>query len=427
MASGWNRSRVVRPRPPVVVSPAVATQEYPSPSRSASGQLNASTGNRQRMPTGATGQQPSLFATRPLPEQSPAAQYARPTEQPQQQMPVAPMPVAPAGYAAAQTAAYGQASQTAAYGQPGYAVKPPSGAPAKPKARKTASMPTVKPSMTAPMPAVPGQNSGWQASLPVAPWSAYERKSGPVTGLETETVLRSDLKSLKRSRTRAWLLFAGVLVVAGTSLHFLLRTMEKNATSLREMKTSYEALLKNQGAGGGGIAYEAAARPALRQGSRPAQIPAPSMAPPSAGPPTASAKALAEELKRQLMGDAAITVEPRGERVIVSMDEASLFTGNATAVGQEGFRLLYRFGKGIKNVRDRRIVVGVTSSATRPRAWIIAAARGVSLGRFLLDDLSVEPGRVLVSTPAPTPPGSPAGKGDRIEFSLELVGDSGRA
>jgi flagellar motor protein MotB len=382
------------------------------------------------MPTGSTGQQPSLFATRPLPEQSPAAQYARATGQPQQQMPVAPVPAAPASYAAAQTAAYGQASQTAAYGQPGYAVKPPAGAPAaaKPKARKTASMPTVKPSsMTAPMPAVPGQTSSWQAALPVAPWSAYERQSGPVTGLETETVLRSDLKSLKRSRTRAWLLFAGVLVVAGTSLHFLLRTMEKNATSLREMKQSYEALLKNQGAGGG-IAYEAAGRPALRQGSRPPQIPAPSMAAPAAaGPPTASAKALAEELKRQLMGDAAITVEPRGERVIVSIDEASLFTGNATAVGQEGFRLLYRFGKGIKNVRDRRIVVGVTSSATRPRAWIIAAARGVSLGRFLLDDLSVEPSRVLVSTPAPRPAGSSAGKGDRIEFSLELVGDSGRA
>ena len=132
------------------------------------------------------------------------------------------------------------------------------------------------------------------------------------------------------------------------------------------------------------------------------------MAPPAAaGPPTASAKALAEELKRQLMGDAAISVEPRGERVVVSIAEASLFTGNATAVGQEGFRLLYRFGKGIKNVRDRRIVVGITSSATRPRAWIIAAARGVSLGRFLLDDLSVSPPASWSARPPPRRPEAP--------------------
>ena len=282
------------------------------------------------MPTGSTGQQPSLFATRPLPEQSPAAQYARSTEQPQQQMPVAPMPV-PRPATPPPRPPLGQASQTAAYGQPAYAVKPsrararprPSRRPARPR-----PCPTVQAGcrqMTAPMPAVPGQTSNWQAALPVAPWSAYERQSGPVTGLETETVLRSDLKSLKRSRTRAWLLFAGVLVVAGT---------------VDPLRAPHDGEERHQPARAAASRYEAPQGPArrrrhrrrrrpraaLRQGSRPPRSPAPSMAPPAAaGPPTASAKALAEELKRQLMGDAAISVEARGERVIVSIDEASLF------------------------------------------------------------------------------------------------------
>ena len=231
---------------------------------------------------GGTGQQPSLFATRPLPEQSPAAAYARSAEQ-QQQAP------APANYAP---------TQTAAYGQPAYAVNPPQAAPApKPKARKTATMTATMPAtvampampakMTAQMPAMPAPNSSWQAALPVSPWSAYERKSGPVTGLETETVLRSDLKSLKRSRTRAWLAFAGVILVAGGVIHFGLRTMEKNATNFRQLRQSHEAL-KAQLGGGAAAGYGEPSRP-MRQGSRPLPVAAPSVAavvpPPRPVPP----------------------------------------------------------------------------------------------------------------------------------------------
>ena len=111
--------------------------------------------------------------------------------------------------------------------------------------------------------------------------------------------------------------------------------------------------------------------------------------------------------------------------MVVVIDEASLFAGNATAVGPEGFRLLYRFGKGIKNVlgpADRRDRHGQRDP---PRAWIISAARGVSVGRFLLDDLSVEPGRVMITAPAPRP--AAGGKADRVEFSLEPLADNSRA
>ena len=385
----------------------MATQEFPSPSRSASGQLNANAGGRARGPGGNQSppqQQPSLFATRPLPE-SPAAAYARSTEQKQPAPP-------PPDYATVQ--------QTQAYGvQPAYAVSPP--APSKTakaaattgKATATGAKPrkTVPVSVPAPQPAAaPGQTSNWQASLPVSPWSTYERQAGPVSGLETETVLRSDLKSLKRSRTRARMYLGVVVVVAAIVIHFGLRTMEQNANSYRQLSESHAAL-KAQLSGAAGAVDLARARPGAPAAQAAAAVAV-------SGPPSTSARTLADDLKRQLVGDAAITVEARGDRVVVSMADTSLFVGNVTNVGQAGFRVLYRFGKSLKNVQDRRIVVSVLSNQNRPRAWIISAARGVSLGRFLLDDLSIDSSRVAVNAPAPLADG----KTDRIEFWLEPGG-----
>jgi hypothetical protein len=347
------------------------------------------------VPAGNTGPQPSLFATRPLPE-SPAAAYNRTAERAAEN----PGPIPPQ-YAA---------TQTAAYGQPSYAASPPTAPPSRAtKARKTVPVP---------VPAqVPGQTANWQAALPVAPWSAYERKSGGVAGLETETVLRSDLKSLKRSRTRARVYLATVAVIAAAVIHFGLRTMEQNATRYNQLRQSHEALRAQLG--GAGSMPDLSRQP-MRQGSRPA--PLPSVAAPTAmggGGPTASARALAEDLKRQMVGDTAVSVEARGDRVIIGMDDAALFTGNGTEVGQPGYRMLFRFGKAIKNVRDRRVVVSVIANeGLRNRPWIVAAARGISLGRFLLDDLSLEPNRVVVATPAPRPIGRAAPR-DRVEFALE--------
>ncbi len=358
------------------------------------------------MPSNPTGPQPSLFATRPLPAESPAAAYARSTEQP-----AAPAPAAK--YAA---------TQTAAYGQPPYAVNPPPPA-GSGKVPKQAAKPVRATKQNLPVAPAQGQgpNANWQASLPVSPWSTYERQSGPgVTGLETETVLRSDLKALKRGRTRARIYLATVVVIAAAVIHFGLRTMEQNATSYRLLRQSHEALRAQVGGTASGAGGEASRQP-TRQGSRPLPVGAPAGAVGGEGP-SASARTLADDLKRQLAGDAAIRVETRGDRVVVSLEDASLFNARGNEVGPAGFRVLYRFGKALKSVSDRRIVVSIVShEGNRPRPWIVAAARGISLGRFLLNDLSIDATRVTVATPVPL-----AGDGkDRVEFSLEPL--DGRA
>jgi hypothetical protein len=256
--------------------------------------------------------------------------------------------------------------------------------------------------------------SSWQAALPVSPWSTYERQSGPVTGLETETVLRSDLKALKRSRTRARLYLGGVLVVSALVIHFGLRTMEQNATRYKQLSKAHEAL---QAQVAGSIVPDLGRLPS-RQGSRPLAASAPA-ASPGGGATSTSTRALADDLRRQLEGDAAINVETRGDRVIVAVDDTSLFAGNGAGVGPGGFRVLFRFGKALKNVRDRRIVVTVVASeGARPRPWFTAASRGIALGRFLIDDLSVESNRVVIAAPAPKSGGTPGAK-DRVEFALE--------
>jgi hypothetical protein len=403
----------------VIVSPSVATREYPSPSRSASGQLNANTGNRGRLP--APNEAPSLFATRPLPE-SPAAAYARSTEQ----LPTyaARPPEQAPGYnprateqvpsynprATEQMPAYNPRmsenlpAQTAGYGQVPYATSPPvPGAAAKAKSTKAREMAR----QTA---QVPVQTANWQSALPVSPWSTYERQAGPVTGLETETILRSDLRSLKRSRLRARIYLAAVVLMALGAGHFGLKVLEQNASRARTLEQANRALKAQLAGGGVDLA-------------QPGRANARGAAPVSAAAASSETRALAEELKRQLVGDEAINVEARGDRVVVSMDDASLFDRNGTDVGQAGFRVLYRFGKALKNVPDRHIVVSVIANeGVRNRPWITAAARGISLGRFLLDDLSVEANRVHVMTPAPRQQGRGATKTDRIEFSLERAG-----
>jgi hypothetical protein len=68
-------------------------------------------------------------------------------------------------------------------------------------------------------------------------------------------------------------------------------------------------------------------------------------------------------------------------------------------------------------VKDRRLVISVPGDAKKGKTWNVAAARAVSLGRFVIDDLSVDPHRVVSSAP-----GAPQGRGGRhIEFSLESV------
>jgi hypothetical protein len=132
---------------------------------------------------------------------------------------------------------------------------------------------------------------------------------------------------------------------------------------------------------------------------------------------------LADELKRTLVG-APFVVETRGDRVVVGIDTLALFPGKEAEVGLGGYRTLYRFGKALKTVKDRKVAITVPSvEIKKMKAWNLAAGRAVSLGSFFTNDLAFEPGRVTVTAPAPraaraatlkTSPG-------RIEFTLEAI------
>ena len=297
-------------------------------------------------------------------------------------------------------------AQSAAYGQaPSYAASPPVPAAPSPKSPRPS-----KPRQTAQVPAQTATT--WQSSLPVSPWSTYERQAGPVTGLETETVLRSDLRSLKRGRTRARLYLVTVVVLAAVGAHFGLKLLERNASRAQSLDQENRAL-KAQLSGGGEAAPAGRATGEEAGGAAPA-----------AAAPGGSTKALTEELKRQLVGDTAVTVEARGDKAVVAMDDGTLFEGSRPEVNQAGYRVLYRFGKAIKNVQDRHIVVAVISNeGVQKRPWVVAASRAVSLGRFLIDDLAVEASRVSVMAPSPRT-GARAGKSDRVEFWLQPASDN---
>jgi hypothetical protein len=205
-------------------------------------------------------------------------------------------------------------------------------------------------------------------------------------------------------------------VASAVVIHFGLRTMEQNATRYKQLSKAHEAL-QAQVAG----TVPDLTRLPSSQGSRSAAVAAGGGGASTAGATSGSTRALADDLKRQLEGDAAISVETRGDRVVVTVDDTMLFAGNETGVGPGGFRVLYRFGKALKNVRDRRVVVTVVGSeGLRPRPWFVAASRGIALGRFLMVDLGVDSNRVVIAAPAPRAIGKPGGK-DRVEFVLEPV------
>jgi hypothetical protein len=263
--------------------------------------------------------------------------------------------------------------------------------------------------------------TNWQpAAVPVSPWgTSVDRPAigGGVGG--TETILRSDLKKLKRSRLKAWFYLFVVLGLAGAGGYYGLRHYDRlvslaDASRARESATGREleqlrrvhneTVNKMGGAPAGAIGSGAKA---------------------AVGPTGAASAKLADDLKRVLGNTPQVAVETRGDRVVVSVDGAALFSGKEVEVGLGGYRTLYKFGKSLKTVKDRRVEITVPSiEIKRAKAWNLAAARAVSLGRFFTDDLGFERSRVAVSAPAPRAAGkivSKSGVLGRVEFVLEAI------
>ena len=305
----------------------------------------------------------------------------------------------PAGSKTAPAASYPSAAHA---GPPPQAAYAPTGA-----------APTAVPRNTQ----IYGQTlTNWQPALPVSPWSTIERSPAAGANLATETILKSDLRKLKSSRRWArFYLFVSLCVLGAAGYygfgHYAKLVTEKNDSEakLDRLRVVHnETLTKANGA------------PAA-VGQKPA-LGAVAAAP---GVASANTTKLADELKRVLGGSPLVAVETRGDRVVVSLEGAALFSGRETEVGLGGYRTLYRFGKTLKLVKDRRVFITVPSvEIKRFKAWNLAAARAVSLGRFFTDDLGFDRGRVLVATPAPRMAGRIPNKSGvgRVEFVLEPLG-----
>jgi hypothetical protein len=366
----------------------------PSPTAQASGGSTATYGN-PTLTGGYAAQAPAAYGS------SYGSAYgatgASPATSPSLETLAAGTSPASYGYGAASDAA--QAGAGAAYGSPGYgAAYAPSGG-AGPLPRNTQMY---------------GQTlTNWSPSLPVSPWST---PAGPITAggrLDGESVLRAELKTAKWGRFRARFYLLVVLGLVGTGAYYEFQErkelVDQRDEASRELTTLREVHEKTL--------TQLNAQPAAAA-AKPSAAAAPAAAATSAG----TAK-LAEDLKRALVG-APFAIEARGDRVVVAIDTAALFAGKETEVGLGGYRTLYRFGKSLKLVKDRKVAITVPSvDVKRVKAWNLAAGRAVSLGGFFTTDLGFDAGRVSVSAPAPrtvrnatlkTSPG-------RIEFALDPV------
>jgi hypothetical protein len=329
------------------------------------------------------------------------------------------------------TAAYGVSSLSAYGGLSGapsikpMASTPPTGAyPASsPYGQAGAYAPSGAAASAAPRNTqVYGQTlTNWQpAAVPVSPWgTSVDRPAigGGVGG--SETILRSDLKKLKRSRLKAWFYMFVVLGLSGVGGYYGLQHYQHlveltNASRDREGATSRE--------------LEQLRRVHNETVNKIGGVPAGALgagAKTAVGPTGAGSAKLADDLKRVLGNTPQVAVETRGDRVVVSVDGAALFSGKEVEVGLGGYRTLYKFGKSLKTVKDRRVSITVPSiEIKKAKAWNLAASRAVSLGRFFTDDLGFERSRVAVSAPAPRAAGkvvSKSGVLGRVEFVLEAI------
>jgi hypothetical protein len=265
---------------------------------------------------------------------------------------------------------------------------------------------------------MPALNAWQPSTLPVSPWSTISSPGvGPLGGgVDTTTILRSDLKALKRSRLKGWgYLFLSVGIFGSLGYfgikQFVQMRKDLNVAKqqVNDAKRGYEATLTKLGVSESAAAAATSNTPGAVVATPPAGTAAVAVTSP------ATTK-LADDLKKSLATVAGLTVEARGDRVVLAVDQAALFEGNELEASLAGYKIMYKLTKVLKPVvKDRRVVITVPGDAKKGKTWNVAAARAVSLGRSVIDDIGVDPHRVTSSAPA-----SPQGRGGRhVEFSLE--------
>jgi flagellar motor protein MotB len=239
-------------------------------------------------------------------------------------------------------------------------------------------------------------------------------RTSTLPGFETETIARSELARLRRSRLKAWLASGAILAVAGTAGYFAWGRLagqradvarlraergeveRKTAEARRDARShqSAAAALERKLASWKPFADEASRRATEKQELE-----------------RAAAELLAA-LKPELEGVPLQAAASDG-RVTITAAERTLFAAGQTEISLEGYRALFRLAKPLKAVTGRNTVVVITTTDARargkgagakPGGWDLAAARAVGVGRFLVEDVGWDPRRVTVHVPAPERP-----------------------
>ncbi|HEY0707339.1 MAG TPA: hypothetical protein VGG33_11105, partial [Polyangia bacterium] len=160
--------------------------------------------------------------------------------------------------------------------------------------------------------------TNWQPALPVSPWGTPEKAPVIGGGVETETVLRSDLQKLRRSRIKGWVYFVVLLGLSGVATYYGLGdrqrlVSEKNdaADKFRRLDSVHRETLAR--------VREEAATGAPKLPSTPGLPGAAATGAASAGVAAVASPAtlkLADELKRAMAGAPQLSIETRGDRVV---------------------------------------------------------------------------------------------------------------
>ena len=252
----------------------------------------------------------------------------------------------------------------------------------------------------------------------MSPASSYSRSPVIPGGVDTEVILRSDLKSIKRSRIKGWFWFFVAIMAFGalTVIEFNERARLVSGADYWKKEFEDANRLHKETLARLGVSERIAeeARTAATAAGESAASAVEAIG--SATRPTSDATAqLVSALKTELSGSA-VSVEARGDNAIMSLDPTTLFAESKFDIGLSGYRVLYRFGKALKTVTDRQIVISVPArDGAEDKTWYLAAARGVALGRFLVNDLKVAQSRVTVLA-------EPEARGQtKVEFSLRSV------
>jgi chemotaxis protein MotB len=228
-------------------------------------------------------------------------------------------------------------------------------------------------------------------------WSRLDGTAPPVTAWDETSgrgLLVGEVVRLRRSRGRAWILFASAGVVAAVlvasgleqrrdlreqieTLNYERDTMDGQRRELSRHLASARALLE--------VKDQATA--ALLRGS---------------SLTGAQTQALTRELATRAH-QAELAVDAEGVRVV--LPAAALFGGGGAELSPAGGRLLDQVGAAIRKLRGVEITVAAHTDSHPATArfesnWELSAARAVNVARHLTEECGLDPARVAATAHA---------------------------